>query len=278
MVVLLGIGLWPTTLAPLGRGYVLLCRWLLADVPVGHHYPPLLVAFLAPVVITLLAGCSIMVVGEILAQRRLARSLNARVWEEPSLRAAVVGLSSHPENVIVTRDREMYAFCCGFVRPRIYISRGILEALDSEELGALLRHELHHQHRRDPLRLFAAGLLRRCAPIFPVLESIGQWARCNVEVEADRAALANHPPAVLASAMVKVMRAAPAIDSRPIHAAFSPTDARIAALCGKPVRLDVSRADLLVSLLLLLECAVLAVWLATLSLSNPPACSVCPSF
>lgn len=278
MAVMLGIGIWPAILAPLGRGYVVLCRSLLAGVPIGHHYPPLLVAFLAPIVIVLLSGLALATIREILAQHRLSAAFNARSWNPDGVQDIMSWLPMKPEGLIVTRDREIYAFCSGLLRPRIYLSRGIIELLEAEELSALLHHEFHHQRRRDPLRLFLVGLLRNWVPIVPVLQSIEAWMRFRTERDADRFALTQHAPAVLASAMLKAMRATPAVVPPPIGVGFSPTDARIAALCGRPVSWPVNRSDLLMSLLMLLEGGVLVVWLASLSLPNPPACTVCPGF
>jgi len=43
------------------------------------------------------------------------------------------------------------------LRPRILLSTGLVEALDTAELTAVLVHERrHHLHRRDPLRAAAA--------------------------------------------------------------------------------------------------------------------------
>lgn len=278
MSAIAAIALWPTVLAPLGRMYVIACRSLLADVPLGHHYPPLLVAFIVPIILALLIACVIAGIRQVVGQRQLSAALGGRRWYPDETANQTVKALAHSRDVIVTSDHEIYAFCGGLLRPRVYLSRGILSILDNDEIDALIRHERHHLRRRDPARIFVAGLLRGLAPVLPVLATFDQWVRVRVELAADRAALAGQPPEVLASTMLKVMRGLPASGLAAIVTGISPTDARIAALLGKPVSVEVDRRDVFLSGLLLIECAVVIVWLAYQALPNPPFCAVCPAF
>jgi hypothetical protein len=59
-------------------------------------------------------------------------------------------LPSHPA-VKVIDDASLRAFCAGYLQPRVYISRGALDLLSPEELGAVLLHEDHHRSTCDPL-------------------------------------------------------------------------------------------------------------------------------
>lgn len=272
------IGLWPVFLAPLGRMYVLLCGSLPADVPFGHHYPPLLVAFIVPIVLALLIAGLIAGIRQVEGQRRLSASLMSRRWCPGDSTSQAIRALAHSRDVIITSDREIYAFCGGLFRPRIYLSRGVLNLLDEDEIDALLRHERHHVRHRDPSRIFVASLLRGLAPVLPVLETFDQWVRVKVELAADRAALAGQPPEVLANTMLKVMRGLPATDHTAIVTELSPTEARIAALRGKPVNVEVNRLDVFLSGLMLVECCLVIAWLAHQALPNPPFCAVCPAF
>ena len=58
--------------------------------------------------------------------------------------------------VNVVNDSSPEAFCAGFLRPRVYVSRGAVELLTPDELRAVLQHEHHHWRMRDPLRLASA--------------------------------------------------------------------------------------------------------------------------
>jgi hypothetical protein len=44
------------------------------------------------------------------------------------------------------------AFCAGLLRPRVFVTGGMVAALADEELEAVLVHEAEHARRRDPLR------------------------------------------------------------------------------------------------------------------------------
>lgn len=55
----------------------------------------------------------------------------------------------------VIESPERLAWCCGLVRPTIFVSRGLLESLSPAEVAAVLAHEQAHASRRDNLRSFA---------------------------------------------------------------------------------------------------------------------------
>jgi Zn-dependent protease with chaperone function len=100
---------------------------------------------------------------------------------------------------VVGHERPL-AFTAGFLRPRIVVSDATLALLDGRELRAVLAHEAHHVHRRDPLRLLAVGAL---AAAVPVLRSLGRRQAALAELAADAAAVrALGDPRPLASAML----------------------------------------------------------------------------
>jgi Zn-dependent protease with chaperone function len=104
----------------------------------------------------------------------------------------------------------------GVVRPRLFITRGVLDALTGEELDAAVAHELGHWRAADNLKRLAM----RAAPDFLMASSASQaverrWAAA-AEHDADwRAAEAADVPerrrvrCALASALVKVARLMP---------------------------------------------------------------------
>lgn len=125
--------------------------------------------------------------------RRLARDLAH--WCHPSV---VAGVECR---VIGGGDQ---AFVLGIFRPRIYLGEVLLDALDDDELRAVVLHENHHRRTFAPLR---------SAALEAWLGLVGRWrvARTalvdrlsDLEQEADIAALsAGVSPATLASALVK---------------------------------------------------------------------------
>src|SRR2546430_1444798 len=91
--------------------------------------------------------------------RALRRLLHSAGQPVPASVAAVTGELGIAERVDVVATGEAFAVTHGLLRPRILLSTGLVEALDTAELTAVLVHERHHLARRDPLRLLAAGLL-----------------------------------------------------------------------------------------------------------------------
>jgi Zn-dependent protease with chaperone function len=47
------------------------------------------------------------------------------------------------------------AWCAGLLRPRVFVSRGLLDRLTEDETAAVLAHERTHAERRDNLRMTA---------------------------------------------------------------------------------------------------------------------------
>jgi Zn-dependent protease with chaperone function len=108
----------------------------------------------------------------------------------------------------------------GALRPRLFISEQVLDALNAEELSAALQHEIGHLVARDNLKRWLAEM---CPQVFPFgagsrrLERVWhtateQWAD-RYAVERGKAA-----PLNLASALIKVSRLVPEDHQRAIPA------------------------------------------------------------
>jgi hypothetical protein len=89
----------------------------------------------------------------------------------------------------VTADARVQAFCVGWLRPRVYVSRGALELLDAHELDAVLAHERHHATRRDPLRLACGRVLADALFFLPALRATVASQQALAEIGADEAAV-----------------------------------------------------------------------------------------
>jgi Zn-dependent protease with chaperone function len=80
-------------------------------------------------------------------------------------------------------------FCGGLVSPSIYISRGMVEKLQPEELEALLLHEKHHLENHDPLKTLLGKALSSAFFFIPVLRDILNRWRIEKEIAADENAI-----------------------------------------------------------------------------------------
>ena len=115
---------------------------------------------------------------QLLAGRQYLRGLPAG---EP------IVLGGLPCRVVEVSERA--AFCAGYLRPSVYLSRGLLESLDEDELGAVVAHERHHLSRRDPLRQLVARALAEGLFFLPILGRTSKRYVDLGELAADRAAV-----------------------------------------------------------------------------------------
>lgn len=107
--------------------------------------------------------------------------------------------------VVLINDNALNAaFTYGLVFPRIYISKGLLENLDREEMMGVFLHELHHKKRFDPLRFFILNFLKDVFFYIPMAGYFIGRIRIKKELEADDAVVAvMKEPVSLAGALLK---------------------------------------------------------------------------
>jgi Peptidase family M48 len=146
-------------------------------------------------------------------------------------RLVVLGrLDGHPSVNVIAGTRPE-AFCAGYLRPSVYISRGALELLNTPELDAVLAHEHHHRLVRDPLRFALGHILGQALFFVPVLRLLHDRYGDLAEVNADRAAVraSGGRQTPLASALLVFDASAP-----PGASGISPV--RVDSLLGQPAR------------------------------------------
>ncbi|MCW3027609.1 MAG: peptidase Ste24p [Solirubrobacterales bacterium] len=133
---------------------------------------------------------------ELLASRAFGRAIAAR--------------SPRPlDGAWVIEDDRAQAFCAGLLRPRVYLSTGALELLDSAALAAVIAHERQHARRHDPLRLACSRVLLAGLFFVPALRRLTQRQHALAELSADEAAVLSTggDRSALASAMLSFSRA-----------------------------------------------------------------------
>jgi Zn-dependent protease with chaperone function len=178
-------------------------------------------------------------------QRRLARLRKAArseiwegrvVWLVPSTRAA--------------------AFCAGLINPQIYLTSGLVDSLEDEEIRAVVRHEAAHAEAYVPLKALVARLFARTFFWLPALRDLESSYTLTAELAADEAAIRATSKQAVAAALTRVLDAsAPAIGFANL------ADARIDKLLDPgvaPPRV-LSAPKLALTLLALAGVAVLAV-------------------
>ncbi len=136
--------------------------------------------------------------------RRLLVDLSPRERPLPAGFAGLVDALCLTGRVTLVQDAAPYAFAAGLLRPRVWLSTGLLDLLDEAELAAVLGHERHHLRRRDPLRVLATRSLVHGLFFLPAAAALGNLYLEAKEQEADAASGAGHD---LAAALLKLVRA-----------------------------------------------------------------------
>jgi Zn-dependent protease with chaperone function len=173
----------------------------------------------------------------------------------PAPLVAAVGRSG-VRNVVCLDSPAVSAFCAGLLRPRLFVTRGMVASLADEELAAVLVHEAEHARRHDPLRRLAG---RAAADVLFWLPLVGWWTRHRLEdaeLAADRAAINRVGRTPLARALrATASPAAPMVGARFDGAG----PARVSQLLGdQPPRRPPPLAACLLSLLGLILAVSLA--------------------
>lgn len=155
----------------------------------------------------------------------------------------------------VIRDPRPQAFCAGYLRPAVYVSRRTVELLGDAELDAVLAHEHHHRRVRDPLRVACGRVLSEALFFVPVLKPLCDRYADIAELSADRAAVRASAgrEAPLASALLVFDENAP-----PGTSGISPE--RVDSLLGQPTRWRLP-AWLLAGSVTALSALTAAIWL-----------------
>jgi Zn-dependent protease with chaperone function len=101
---------------------------------------------------------------------------------------------------------EPQAFVVGLLRPRMYLSEGLLRRTDPRDLKSVMEHERSHIRRRDPLRRLIAslGLAFHLPGIASAIER-RLAATQESAADADAARVLGDPPRI-AEALVKLAR------------------------------------------------------------------------
>jgi hypothetical protein len=178
------------------------------------------------------------------------------------IRALPVGGALHGHRAVVVVDvAAPLAFCAGWLRPRVYVSTGVLEQLSDRELRAVLAHEQHHGALRDPLRLAVSRVLCQALFFLPVLRSLHDRYADVAELRADAAALEAIDGATgpLASAML-------VFGATPSGGVVGISPGRVDSLLGQPSPWRPPRM-LLIAALVSIAAFVALVWRASASAS-----------
>lgn len=92
---------------------------------------------------------------------------------------------SNDLNVYVVKTNKLLAFTSGILRCKIFISEGTINALEKEELNAVILHELYHMKNFDPLKNILNQFMELSTPWFPYKRQLCQNYITISELSAD---------------------------------------------------------------------------------------------
>jgi Zn-dependent protease with chaperone function len=97
----------------------------------------------------------------------------------------------------------------GWLRPKLYVSRAVLESCTAAELQAIVAHECGHLREGDPWRLL---IVRACPDLLALLPAgagmASRWGEAAEEAADDHASVSQARSLDLASALIRVARLA----------------------------------------------------------------------
>jgi len=125
------------------------------------------------------------------------------------------------------------AFCIGFLHPRICLTTGLVKLLSSTELTAVIAHEAHHYHQRDPLRLLTSRTIQYAFGCLPIMNKLVTSAELQQEIDADQAAVRHlQDDLPLLTALQKLLhnKNISTIPTQAVYSSFNVTEARLQRL------------------------------------------------
>ena len=179
-------------LAPLGRSHPLAAAALLDGAPLPWWS-----------VTALLVGAAVF--GRLLLV--LVRSATTTLRARHAHRVLVDLVATRNPLLAGTRvvDHDLpLAYCLPGLRPRVVVSRGVLDLLRDDEVRAVLAHETAHVEQRHDLVVLPFVALGATFPRLPAVRTAQAQVALLVEMLADDRATRQHPPTVLARALCKV--------------------------------------------------------------------------
>ena len=163
----------------------------------------------------LLTASNVLVIRSLRTQalntRALTRWINDHELAVPEVVQARAERAGLDRRVVGVDDDAAVSFTFGLLHPRVALSRGLWEALDPDELAAVLEHERYHVENHDPLKVVLARSLPSALFFLPALRHLRDRYASAGELAADRRAMSSSGAANLAGALYKVVAGPPGI-------------------------------------------------------------------
>ncbi len=199
----------------------------------------------------------------VLRRWRRTRRVLARLPSDQPAAACVLAASFGIHRLSVVDTSELMCLCTGLLRPRVLVSRGLLETFSTSMLSACLAHEASHVRRRDPLRQLLGQLAAAPGALLPLTKALTTHLALLAELRADEAAIHTAGRSSLLAALARFL-GNPGEMARGLPLSTGIADgvqARLThLLTGRPPRLTLRASTLALSMLAMLA-VLAATWL-----------------
>jgi Zn-dependent protease with chaperone function len=148
------------------------------------------------------AGAAVLLTGW--AAANVVRELVVRARQREHARAALLPIATHDAalGASVIDAATAGAYCVAGRRPTVVLTTGALQALQGDELRAVVAHERAHLRQAHHLPVAVAHGLARAFPRVPLFAAAAQQIDALVEILADEAAAGETDDVAVAGALV----------------------------------------------------------------------------
>ena len=160
------------------------------------------------------AGLGLTLAGAVLARTAVTATThlraNGRQASRHALAARLVGVPEPALGAVLVEHPQPTAYCVAGRRPTVVLTTGAVQALDPDQLAAVLAHERAHLAAHHHRLLAMARIGRQVLPFLPLMRDADAQVTRLVEMHADDVAQRASGPAPLATALVALATGSPA--------------------------------------------------------------------
>jgi Zn-dependent protease with chaperone function len=160
------------------------------------------------------AGLGLTLAGAVLARTAVTATThlraNGRQASRHALTARLVGVPEPALGAVLVEHPQPTAYCVAGRHPTVVLTTGAVQALDPDQLAAVLAHERAHLAARHHRLLAMARIGRQVLPFLPLMRDADAQVTRLVEMHADDVAQRASGPAPLATALVALATGSPA--------------------------------------------------------------------
>ena len=159
------------------------------------------------------AGLGLTLAGAVLARTAVTATTqlraNGRQTSRHALAARLVGVPEPALGAVLVEHPQPTAYCVAGRHPTVVLTTGAVQALDPDQLAAVLAHERAHLAAHHHRLLAMARIGRQVLPFLPLMRDADAQVTRLVEMHADDVAQRASGPAPLATALVALATGSP---------------------------------------------------------------------